>query len=284
MVTSTILSRGQRLIASNQLKALLSKRIQSVTLSTTVRLSPTTNMRPFIELQNISTLTNNNRFNSYRHNTDTIMRSFSDKSTEGKEENEEVKEEEEEEETKKTTSESESDAAVEDEEEEEEISREEELENEVKDLKNQLLRTLAEQENTRRIAKQDVESARNFAIKSFAKGLLDVSDNLSRALDAVPEELRTATENDNNTNNNVLATLYEGIHMTEKGLTKAFESNGLIKFGKVGDVFDPNVHNAMFEYPDPEKKPGSVGQVIKVGFYLNDRVLRPAEVGVVKKA
>jgi len=163
-------------------------------------------------------------------------------------------------------------------EEEKVISREEQLENELKDMKNQLLRSLAEQENTRRIAQRDVESARNFAIKSFAKSLLDVSDNLSRALDAVPEELR-----EDKNGNPVLATLYEGIKMTESGLTKSFESNGLVKFGEVGEMFDPNKHEALYEYPDPNKQVGSVGQIMKVGFMLNKRVLRPAEVGVVKK-
>lgn len=164
-----------------------------------------------------------------------------------------------------------------------EESREEKLVIEIQDLKNNLLRSLAEQENTRMIAKKDVESARNFAIKSFAKGLLDVSDNLSRAMDAVPEEFRNNDNNNEGEVNHVLATLYEGIHMTEAGLTKAFQSNGLFKFGKDGDVFDPNVHNALFEFPDEKKSPGTVGQVIKNGFLLNKRVLRPAEVGVVKK-
>mmetsp|Transcript_5457 Transcript_5457/g.7735 ORF Transcript_5457/g.7735 Transcript_5457/m.7735 type:complete len:263 (+) Transcript_5457:133-921(+) len=152
------------------------------------------------------------------------------------------------------------------------------LEKQVKDMKDQLLRSLAEQENTRRIAKRDVDSARNFAVTSFAKSLLDTSDNLSRALEAVPEEYRSDKEN-----HAVLATLYEGIQMTDDGLTKAFAKNGLVKFGDVGEVFDPNQHEALFEYPDPNGKPGTIGQVMKKGFSLNDRVIRPAEVGVVKK-
>lgn len=159
-----------------------------------------------------------------------------------------------------------------------EVSREEQLEAELKEAKDQLLRTLAEQENTRRIAKRDVQDARNFAVKSFAKSLLDVSDNLTRALEVVPEEMRKDAEG-----NATLATLYEGIEMTEAGLIKAFESNGLKKYGAAGEVFDPNLHNALYEYPDPEKEAGSIGQVIKAGYLLNERVLRPAEVGVVKK-
>jgi len=156
-------------------------------------------------------------------------------------------------------------------------SKEEALQKEVTGLKDSLLRSLAEQENTRRIATRDVASAKQFAITSFAKSLLDTSDNLSRALDAVPEELRHDHEN-----HPVLANLYEGISMTNEGLDKAFAKNGLKKFGKKGDKFDPNLHEALFEYPDPEGEKGSIGQVMKVGFMLNERVVRPAEVGVVK--
>lgn len=158
------------------------------------------------------------------------------------------------------------------------VSREDELEQQVKDLKDQLLRSLAEQDNTRRIAQRDVESARQFAIKSFAKALLDTSDNLERALQAVPEDLK-----DDKENHAVLVTLFEGIEMTQSGLDKAFTMNGLVKFGEVGAEFDPNQHEALYEYPDPDKKPGTVGQIMKSGFMLNQRVLRPAEVGVVKK-
>eukprot|EP00559_Dactyliosolen_fragilissimus_P003351 CAMPEP_0184857236 /NCGR_PEP_ID=MMETSP0580-20130426/2401_1 /TAXON_ID=1118495 /ORGANISM="Dactyliosolen fragilissimus" /LENGTH=205 /DNA_ID=CAMNT_0027352713 /DNA_START=190 /DNA_END=807 /DNA_ORIENTATION=- len=153
----------------------------------------------------------------------------------------------------------------------------EELEKQVKDLKDQLLRSLAEQENIRGIARRDVESARSYAVSSFAKSLLDTSDNLTRAMEAVPTEYRKDTEK-----HPVLATLYEGIQMTDTGLGKAFAKNGLKKFAEVGDKFDPNMHDALFEYPDPEKEVGTIGQVMKVGFTLNERVLRPAEVGVIK--
>lgn len=158
------------------------------------------------------------------------------------------------------------------------VSREEQLELEAKDLKNQLLRSLAEQENTRRIAQRDVQSAKDFSIKSFAKSLLDVSDNLARALEAVPEDQRADKEGQP-----VLANLYEGIQMTDAGLQKAFEMNGLSKFGKVGEVFDPNLHEALYEYPDPTKEAGTIGVVVKPGFMLKSRVMRPAEVGIIKK-
>lgn len=157
-------------------------------------------------------------------------------------------------------------------------SREEELQAEVKDLNDKLKRSLAEQENTRRIAQVDVDRASQFAIKSFAKALLDTSDNLTRALDAVPEEMRRDKEN-----HAVLANLYEGIDMTHRGLMKAFESNGLVKFGQEGESFDPNKHEALYKYVDPEKEEGTIGQLMKPGFMLHNRVLRPAEVGVIKK-
>lgn len=158
-----------------------------------------------------------------------------------------------------------------------EESETEKLQIQLKEMKDQLLRSLAEQENIRRIAKRDVENARNFAVTSFAKSLLDTSDNLARAMESVPEEFRTDTEN-----HPVLATLFEGIKMTDDGLSKAFAKNGLKKFGEPGDKFDPNMHEALFEYPDENMEVGSVGQVMKVGFSLNDRVIRPAEVGVTK--
>lgn len=162
-----------------------------------------------------------------------------------------------------------------------ELTKEQELEAQIKDLKDKLLRSMAEQDNTRRIANRDIDQARQFAIKSFAKSLLEVSDNLELALKAVPEDALQANDE---RDNSVLATLYEGIQMTEKGLLKAFESNGLVKYGAPGEVFDPNKHEALFEYPDTTKEAGTVGEVMKPGFMLNSRVLRPAEVGVIKKA
>jgi molecular chaperone GrpE len=160
------------------------------------------------------------------------------------------------------------------------VSREEELEQRVKALENLHLRALAEQENIRRIAARDVEASKQFAIKSFAKSLLDTSDNLTRALEAVPEDKRhDKTKNEEHA---ILANLYEGIEMTQRELNKAFAMNGLHKFGSVGDVFDPNKHQALFEYVDAEKEAGTIGQIMKPGFMLRDRVLRPAEVGVVK--
>jgi molecular chaperone GrpE len=152
------------------------------------------------------------------------------------------------------------------------------LETEKKALKDQLLRALAEQENIRGIAARDVSAARNFAITKMAKSLLDTSDNLTRSLEAVPEDMREDKEG-----HPVLATLYEGIKMTDMLFEKALQGNNIAKFGEVGEAFDPNMHNAMFEYEDPEREGGTLGQVMKVGFTLNNRVIRPADVGTIKK-
>lgn len=222
---------------------------------------------------NIWNLLNSNNTSSKVFGLETYQ--FSTKAENADEEKAETTPEEEEaEETATTTTTEEEAAAI-----PSEPTKEEQLEQQVKDLKDQLLRSLAEQENTRRIAKRDVESARNFAVSSFAKSLLDTSDNLSRALEAVPEELR-----ENKEAHPELANLFEGIKMTDVGLTKAFERNGLKKFGDAGEKFDPNMHEALYEYPDPTKNAGTVGQVMKKGFTLNGRVIRPAEVGVVKSA
>ena len=147
---------------------------------------------------------------------------------------------------------------------------EEKLQSKVTKLKDQLLRALAEQENIRRIARRDVDNSKSFAVASFAKSLLDTSDNLSRALEAVPEEHRSEGSGGDNP---VLANLYEGREMTDNGLTKAFEKNGLVKFGEAGDIFDPNRHEALFEYVEEGKDVGTVVQVMKVGFELNSRVM-----------
>jgi molecular chaperone GrpE len=163
----------------------------------------------------------------------------------------------------------------------------------IREMKDALLRSLAEQENTRTIAKRDVDQARQYAIKSFAKSLLDVADNLQRALDAVPQEYRPNNNSASNEtaitpteplviNPDIFKTLYEGIEMTEKGLKRALENHGVVQFGKLGDIFDPNMHEALMEYQDNTKPNNTVGIVMKCGYTLNTRVLRPAEVGVIK--
>lgn len=160
--------------------------------------------------------------------------------------------------------------------EEEGPSEVEKLNEELKDMKNQLLRSLAEQENIRSIARRDVEAAKNFSVKSFAKSLLEVADNLDRALDSVDEAEAAKNE--------TLKTFVEGIEMTGSGLVKALKSNGVEAFcEEPGEEFDAEKHQALMEYEDPKATPGTVGVVMKKGYMLNGRVLRAAEVGVIKK-
>jgi len=156
-------------------------------------------------------------------------------------------------------------------------SRVAELEEEVKSKHDQVLRSLAEAENARRRAKIDVEDAHKFAVGKFAKDLLDVADNLTRAQEAVPEDMRTTDEHPQ------LKALYEGVGMTESVLLKTFEKHGLVKIWPLDEKFDPNFHDALFEMPDPTKEPGTVGHVANAGYVLNERCIRPAGVGIVAK-
>jgi len=160
----------------------------------------------------------------------------------------------------------------------------EELQAKIADLEEQLsakhdqvLRALAEADNARRRASLDVENAHKFAVGKFAKSLLDVADNLSRAADAVPEDVRSSDEQP------TLKALYEGVVMTETVLLKTFEQHGLVKIWPMDEKFDPNLHDALFEMPDPSKEPGTVGHVTSAGFLLHDRCIRPAGVGIVSK-
>ncbi|CAI5745175.1 unnamed protein product [Peronospora destructor] len=164
------------------------------------------------------------------------------------------------------------------------LSETESLHNEVKELSAQnkemndrLLRALADAENVRRISRIDVNNAREFAISKFAKALLDVSDNLKRAHESIDvETLQPDKQLD------AIKVLHEGVVMTENQLQKVFREFKINQVGAVGDKFDPNVHDALFEYEDVSKEAGSIGQLMKAGYLLNDRVIRPAQVGVVK--
>ena len=141
-------------------------------------------------------------------------------------------------------------------------------------MKDRLLRALADVENTRRRAKRDVEDARKYAASNFAKDLLNVSDNLRRALDTVSEETR---EGDDNVKNLVL-----GIEMVEKELLTAFERQGVSKVDPLGEPFDHNFHQAMYEKPDTEYPNGTVAEVMQAGYVMHERLLRPAMVAVAK--
>jgi len=156
------------------------------------------------------------------------------------------------------------------------LEKNKKLEHELKDLRERTLRALAEAENARKIAQRDVENARAFGIQSFAKSLLDVKDNLSRAISSVQEKDLEGNPH--------LQNLLEGVKMTDVQITKAFNSHGLKEFGAPGEQFDPHSHEALLQYEDPSKTPGTIGQVLKSGFKLHERVIRPAQVATIKKS
>jgi molecular chaperone GrpE len=142
------------------------------------------------------------------------------------------------------------------------------------ELKDRVLRTLAEMENLRRRTEREVADSRTYAITSFARDLVGVADNIQRALDAVRDS-GVALEGP-------AKALVDGVELTERELLKVLEKNGVRKFDPKGEKFDPNLHQAMFEVPDARVPSGSVVQVIQPGFAIGDRVLRPALVGVSK--
>ena len=141
-------------------------------------------------------------------------------------------------------------------------------------LKDQLLRALAELENVRKRAEREKEQTRKFGIADFARDLLSVSDNLRRALDATPQDRTQMDE--------ALGNLITGVEMTEKELLSAFEKHGIRKLQPLGEVFDYNFHQAMFEVESNDHGAGIVMQVLQVGYAIGDRLLRPAMVGVSK--
>jgi molecular chaperone GrpE len=146
---------------------------------------------------------------------------------------------------------------------------------EAADLRDRMLRTLAEMENLRKRTAREVSDARSYGITGFARDVLDIADNLQRALDAVPSETRELADP-------MLKTLIEGVELTERSLLSALEKNGVRKFDPTGEKFNPNFQQAMYEVPDPSVPAGTVVQVVQAGYTIGERVLRPALVGVSK--
>ena len=149
-----------------------------------------------------------------------------------------------------------------------------ELQAQVAELKDQLLRALAETENLRRRSQREREDTARYAAAPFAKDMIEVADNLSRALEAVPAEAVEADEH--------LKTLMTGVSMTEKALLSVFEKHHIKRIDPMGERMDPHSHEAMFEVPDPSQPPGTIVQVVRAGYRLHDRLLRAAQVGVAK--
>jgi molecular chaperone GrpE len=147
------------------------------------------------------------------------------------------------------------------------------LEAEKTDLKERLLRSLAEMENLRRRTERDVADARTYAVTGFARDMLTVADNIRRALESVPA---------GEAEGGAFKALIEGIELTERDLLKTLERHGVKRLDPQGAKFDPNMHQAMFEVPNPELPAGTVVQVVQTGYAIGERVLRPALVGVAK--
>jgi molecular chaperone GrpE len=140
------------------------------------------------------------------------------------------------------------------------------------DLKDKLLRTLADMENLRRRTEREVADAKTYAVTSFARDMLGSADNLRRGLENVPESAKSGDA--------ALNALIEGVELTERELLKTLERHGVRKIDPQGEKFDPNMHQAMFEAPDAETPKGMVSKVVQTGYKIGERVLRPALVGV----
>ncbi|TCN36190.1 nucleotide exchange factor GrpE [Sinorhizobium americanum] len=143
------------------------------------------------------------------------------------------------------------------------------------DLRDKYLRLAAEMDNLRRRTERDVKDAKSYSVAGFARDMLAVSDNLRRALEAIPAEARESGDAG-------LTALIEGVEMTERSMLTALERHGVKQLDPTGQKFDPNFHQAMFEVPNPEVPNNTVVQVVQAGYTIGERVLRPAMVGVAK--
>ena len=150
-----------------------------------------------------------------------------------------------------------------------------ELEAELAEARAATLYAQAEIQNVRRRAEKEAQDARTYAATSFARDILSVSDNLTRALAAIPEDLRGDER---------LKGLIIGLEATGREMDAVFGRHGISKIVSVGEALDPNRHQAMLEIPSADVEPGTVVQEIQAGYMIKDRLLRPALVGVAKAA
>ena len=149
------------------------------------------------------------------------------------------------------------------------------LSKESAEYKDKLLRTLAEMENLRRRTEREIADTRLYGISAFARDIIAVADNMQRALGALDAELREKADAGTKA-------LLDGVELTERELLKVLEKHGVKKFDPLGEKFDPNLHQAMYEIPDPSQPAGTVAQVVQPGYMIGERVLRPALVAVAK--
>ncbi len=147
------------------------------------------------------------------------------------------------------------------------------LEAELAEAKQSILYAQAETQNVRRRLEKDAQDARAYAATGFARDILSVADNLSRALDAIPAELR---EDDK------FKGLVVGLEATGRELESVFQRNGITRIASIGEPLDPNRHQAMVEIPSSDAEPGTIVQEMQAGYMIKDRLLRAAMVGVAK--
>ncbi len=149
------------------------------------------------------------------------------------------------------------------------------LQKENADLKDRALRALAEVENIRRRAEREVTEAKLYGASNFAREMLAFADNLHRAIESVSQDVRSDLPPS-------IAAFIEGVELTEKDFLSRLARFGVKPIDALGARFDPNQHEALFEMPDETKVAGTVAQVVEQGYLINDRVLRPAKVGVAR--
>ncbi len=142
------------------------------------------------------------------------------------------------------------------------------------EMKDRVLRTLAEMENLRRRTEKEVSDAKTFGVTNIARDMIAFADNLRRAIESVPIAAREVEGN--------LRTLVEGLELTERDFQSRLARFGVKKLEPQGQKFDPNLHEALFEIPDPSVPNGTVMQVVESGYSIGDRCLRPAKVGVAR--
>jgi molecular chaperone GrpE len=150
------------------------------------------------------------------------------------------------------------------------------LQAEIIGLRDQLLRAVAETENTRRRLTRERDETAKYAAAGFAREMLDVADNLHRALQAIPAEALGL--------DGALQALHEGVSATERQLEAAFTRQNIKRLWPMGEKFDSNLHQAMFEVPGTDQPGGTIVQVLQAGYTMHDRLLRPAMVGVARNA
>jgi molecular chaperone GrpE len=154
------------------------------------------------------------------------------------------------------------------------LSIEETLQKEINHMKDQLLRSLAEAENIRKRTQREKEEARQYAVTNFARDLLNIADNLNRALQVMPSEQEEVLP--------AVKSLMEGVQLTQRELEAIFNRQGIKRISPLGEKFDHNFHQAMFETETEGQEAGSITQVLQDGYVIHDRLLRPAMVGVAK--